>query len=139
MIEPIGSESRSACGTVDITEAVYDWMVPDWARERLRVSGSLTEDEHTSVFCRLFPSMRQEAQRQFLEGGERGVVFCSAERIEYVPERSMAVIAAAAQIEVTKAIRSYNPLVEAVVVLAGDGLFRTVIAAEGNFPYELCS
>ena len=122
--------------TVDITAAVHHRMVPDDVRESLAVRGSLSEDEDNRVLRRLFPSICEEALVRFLKRGERGAVICSESRIEYAPERSLATVFRAQNtyLELTTAVRSYDPLLEAVVVITNAEFSKILIADKGGFP-----
>jgi hypothetical protein len=93
------------------------------------------------VFCRLLPSMREEAQFWFFARGERGAVICSVSLIEYVPERYLKTIhrIGDAKAEIRAAISSYDPFSEAVVVFTDEGVSKIVIAGEGTLLRQLCA
>jgi hypothetical protein len=120
----------------DITDAVHFRMVSDSVRESLAARGSLSEDEDNSVLRGLFPSMRKEALVRFLGSGERGAVICSEDRIEYAPERYLVAILQAQNTytELTTAVKSYDPLLEAVVVITNEDFSKILIVGEGSFP-----
>jgi hypothetical protein len=126
---------------VDITDAVHFRMVSDSVRESLATRGSLSEDEDNIVLHRLFPSMRKEALVRFLARGERGAVICSEDRIEYAPEHCLAAMLQAQNtyIELTAAVRSYDPLLEAVVVITNEDFSKILIVGKGSFPDGLSS
>lgn len=134
------SAGAQPSGAIDITDAVHSRMIPDWARERLKVRLQLSDEEENVIFRRLFPSMREEAQSRFLAREERGIVICSERRIEYVPERHLESVlgSVAAQAELTAAFRSYNPLSEAVVVLTDGEFCKIMMVGEESFPEGLC-
>ncbi len=121
---------------VDITDAVHFRMVSDSVRESLATRGSLTEDEDNIVLHRLFPSMRKEALVRFLARGERGAVICSEDRIEYAPEHCLAAMLQAQNtyIELTAAVRSYDPLLEAVVVITNEDFSKIPDRWQRKFP-----
>jgi hypothetical protein len=120
----------------DITDAVHFRMVSDSVRESLAARGSLSEDEDNIVLRGLFPSMREEALVRFLASGERGAVICSEDRIEYAPEQWLAAMLQAqnTSIELTAAVRSYDPLREAVVVITNEDFSKILIVRKESFP-----
>ena len=123
-------------GAVDITDAVHLRMVSGSVRESLAARGHLSEDEDNIVLRGLFPSMRKEALLRFLGSGERGAVICSEDRIGYAPERYLAAILQAqnTHTELIAAVRSYDPLLEAVVVITNEDFSKILIVGEGSFP-----
>jgi hypothetical protein len=128
-----------AGGAVDITDAVHSRMVVDSARESLATRGHLSAEENGLIFCRLLPSMREEAQFWFFARGERGAVICSVDLIEYVPERHLKTIDRIrdAQDEIKAAISSYDPFSEAVVVFTDEGVSKIVITGERTLLRQL--
>jgi hypothetical protein len=123
-------------GAADITDAVHFRMVSGSVRESLAARGHLSEDEDNIVLRGLFPSMRKEALVRFLASGERGTVICSEDRIEFVPEQCLAAMLQAQNtyIELTAAVRSYDPLREAVVVITNEDFSKILIVRKGSFP-----
>jgi hypothetical protein len=126
---------------VDITDAVHFRMVTDSARKSLSARGALSEKEENIVLRRLFPSLRKEALVRFLARGERGAVICAENQIEYVPERCLATMfqASNTHVELTVAVRSYDPLFEAVVVIMSEDFSKILIVNEDDFPEGLRS
>jgi hypothetical protein len=126
-------------GPADITDAVHFRMVSDSVRESLAARGSLSEDEDNIVLRGLFPSMRKEALIRFLASGERGAVICSEDRIEYAPEQCLAAMLQDQNtyIELTAAVKSYDPLLEAVVVITNEDFSKILIVGKGSFPDSL--
>ena len=118
----------------DITDAVHFRMVSDSVRESLTARGSLSEDEDNLVLRSLFPSMQEEAFLRFLARGERGAVICSEDRIEYLPEHCLAAMLQAPNIELIAATQSYDPLLEAVVVITNEDISKILIVGKGSFP-----
>jgi hypothetical protein len=126
-------------GVADITDAVHFRMVSGSVRESLVARGHLSEDEDNIVLRGLFPSMRKEALVRFLATGDRGAVICSEDRIAYVPEHCVAAKYQAQKtyIELTATLRTYDPLLEAVVVITNDDFAKILIVGKGSFPEGL--
>ena len=118
----------------DITDAVHYRMVSDSVRESLTARGSLSEDEDSLVLRSLFPSIQKEAFLRFLARGERGAVICSEDRIEYLSEQVLAAMLQAPNIELIAAVRSYDPLLEAVVVITNENVSKILTVGKGSFP-----
>jgi hypothetical protein len=121
----------------DITDAVHCRMVSDSVRESLMARGSLSEDEDNLILRSLFPSMQKEAFLRFLARGERGAVICSEDRIEYLSEQLLAAMLQAPNMELIAAVRSYDPLLEAVVVITNENISKILIVGKGSFPEGL--
>jgi hypothetical protein len=126
-------------GPADITDAVHFRMVSGSVRESLAARGHLSEDEDNIVLRGLFPSMRKEALVRFLATGDRGAVICSEDRIEYAPEQCLAAMLQDQNtyIELTAAVKSYDPLLEAVVVITNEDFSKILIVGKGSFPDSL--
>jgi hypothetical protein len=135
----------SACvraqDAIDITAIVHYRMVPESAREALKTRRRLSKAEESAVFRRLFPSIREEAQLRFLAGSGRGVVVCSAHKIQYLPEGGLSKVlrnvSGNAKRNLRDAIGSYDPLSEAVVVIKGKRFSKLLIAGAESFPEGL--
>jgi hypothetical protein len=129
--------------SIDITAAVHRRMIPESVREFLRTQDTLGTVEESTIFRRLFPSMREEAQLRFLAGSGKGAVLCFARKIQYVPEGKLSEaldsISVGAQRELAGAIASYEPLAQAVIVIAGERFSKVLIAGGESFPDGLRS
>jgi hypothetical protein len=133
----ISSSTRGQMNNVvDITEAVHLRIISDTERTSLAARGRLSEEEDDISFRRLIPSMREEAQFWFLAIGERGAVICSTGRIEYVLARHLAaeVRDPDVQTKLMMAVKTYNPLSEAVLEFVDEGVSSVVVIGEGDYP-----
>lgn len=135
-------QNFEACGigwrAIDITSAVHYRMVPEAVRAAFQTSDRISETQEAQVFRRLFPSMREEGQFRFLAGCGKGAIFCSPQKIHYVPEAVMEHASeqmnANVKRELAEALSSYDPLSQAVVVISGCVFAKVVIAGAEDFP-----
>ena len=117
--------SPAASEVIDITSDVCCRMAPFEIRAELSAGKGLSEELQDGILGRFYSSLREQAFFCAAGTRQRGLVVFGQERIVYVPEHrvetTLPVTQGRAKQLIRRAVRSYDPWLEAIILLLCGG------------------
>jgi hypothetical protein len=111
----------AASDVIDITSDVCCRMAPFEIRAELSAANGLSEELQDEILGRFYSSLREQAFFCAAGTQQRGLVLFEQERIVYVPEHrvesTLPVAQGRAKQLIRRAVRSYDPWLEAIILL----------------------
>jgi hypothetical protein len=115
----------AASDVIDITSDVCCRMAPFEIRAELSGQNALSEELRDGILARFYPSLREQAFFCAAATRQRGLVVFEQDRIRYVPEprvnSTLAFAQGTAKQLIRRALRTYDPWLEAIILLLCGG------------------
>jgi hypothetical protein len=115
----------AASDVIDITSDVCCRMAPFEIRPELSAANAVSEELQDGILGRLYSSLREQAFFCAAGTRQRGLVVFEQERIRYVPEHrldsSLPLAQGRAKQVIRRAVRTYDPWLEAIILLLCGG------------------